>query len=124
MATSQCTKEAIWLRQLLADMGYVQEGATTIICDNQGCIQLAKNPMHHSRTKHIDIQYHFIREKLEMEEICLSYCPTEHMIADVLTKALAKDMHHLLSRAMGLEFFDNSQSENVVGKALNEERKP
>jgi hypothetical protein len=124
MATSQCTKDAIWLRQLLADVGYVQEGATSIIRDNQGCIQLAKNPMHHFRTKYIDIQHHFIREKLETEEICLSYCPTEHMIADVLTKALAKDRHHSLSRAMGLEVFDNSQSGSVEGKTLNEERKP
>jgi hypothetical protein len=91
MATSQYTKEAIWLRQLLADVGYVQEGVTSIMCDNQGCIQLANNPMHHSRTKLIDIQHHFIREKLETEEIYLSYCPTKHMIADVLTKALAKE---------------------------------
>jgi hypothetical protein len=72
MTTSQCTKEAIWLRHILADVEYVQEIATSIMCDNQGCIQLAKNPMHHSRTKHIDIQHHFIREKLETEEICLS----------------------------------------------------
>jgi hypothetical protein len=85
--------------------------------DNQGCIQLAKNPMHHSRTKHIDIQHYFIREKLETEEICLSYCPTEDMIADVFTKTLANDRHHLLSRAMDLEVFDNSQSESVEGKA-------
>jgi hypothetical protein len=87
MAISQCTKEAIWLRQLLADVGYVQKEATSVMCDNQGCIQHAKNPMHHYRTKHIDIQHNFIREKLETEDICLSYCPTEHMIADVLTKA-------------------------------------
>jgi hypothetical protein len=124
MATTQCTKEAIWLRQLLADVGYVQEEATSIMCDNQGCIQLAKNPMNHSRTKHIDIQHHFIKEKLETEEICLSYCPTEHMIADLLTKTLANDRHHSLSRAIGLEVFDNPQSGNVEGKILNEERKP
>ncbi len=60
MATSQCTKEAIWLRKLMADVGLVQVGATTIMCDNQGCIALAKNPTHHSCTKHIDIQHHFI----------------------------------------------------------------
>jgi hypothetical protein len=102
----------------------MQEGATSIMCDNQGCIQLAKSLMHHSRTKHIDIQHHFIREKLETEEICLSYCPMEHMIADVLTKALAKDRHHSLSKAMGLEIYDNLQSVSVEGKALNKERKP
>jgi hypothetical protein len=55
MATCQCTKEAIWLRKLMADVGLVQDGAINIMCDNQGCIALAKNPTHHSRTKHIDI---------------------------------------------------------------------
>ncbi len=119
MATSHCTKEAIWLRQLLADVGYVQEGATSIMCDNQGCIALAKNPTHHSRTKHIDIQHHFIREKLETGEICLNYCPTEDMMADVLTKALAKDRHQALTRAMGLQVFDYSQSGSVEGRALD-----
>ena len=114
MATSHCTKEAVWLRQLLADVGYVQEGPTSIMCDNQGCIALAKNPTHHSRTKHIDVQHHFIREKLENQEICLKYCPTEDMIADVLTKPLAKDRHQALTKAMGLEAFDYSQSGSVA----------
>ena len=91
MAASQSTKEVIWLCKLLADVGFVQENATTIMCDNQGCIALAKNPTHHSRTKHIDVQHHFIREKLESGKISLKYCPTEDMVADVLTKALAKD---------------------------------
>ncbi len=57
MATSQCTKEAIWLRKFMADVGLVQNGATNIMCDNQGCIALAKNPTHHSRTKHINIHH-------------------------------------------------------------------
>ena len=63
MATSHATKEAIWLRLLTADVGCAQREATTIMCDNQGNISLTKNPTHHSRTKHIDVQYHFIREK-------------------------------------------------------------
>ena len=53
-----------------------------------------KNPTHHSRTKHIDMQHHFICEKLESGEITLKYCPTEDMVADVLTKALAKNPTH------------------------------
>ena len=116
MTTSHCTKEMVWLRQFLADVGYVQEGPTSIMCDNQGCIALAKNPTHHSRTKHIDVQHHFNREKLENQDICLKYCPTEDMIADVLTKPLAKDRHQTLTRAMGLEAFDYSQSGSVEGR--------
>ena len=119
MATSHCTKEAVWLGQILVDVGYVQEGPTSIMCDKQGCITLANNPIHHYRTKHIDVQLHFIRERLENREICLKYCPTEDMIADVLTKPLAKDRHQALTMAMGFEAFDYSQSGNVEGKALD-----
>ena len=63
MATSQSTKEAIWLRKLLADVGFSQEGATTIMCDNQGCIAFAKNPTHHARTEHIVLKFNRIRGK-------------------------------------------------------------
>ena len=92
----------------------MQEGATTIMCDNQGCIALAKNPTNHSRTKHIDIQHHFIRERLESGEICLRYCPTQDMVADVLTKALAKERHQNLRRSLGLFDIDGLQSGSVV----------
>ena len=60
MAMSHSTKEAIWLRQLMADVTCTQDGATSIMCDNLGSIWLAKNTTHHLRTKHIDVQYHFI----------------------------------------------------------------
>jgi hypothetical protein len=120
MATSQCTKEAIWLRKLMADVGLVQVGATSIMCDNQGCIALAKNPTHHSRTKHIDIQHHFIREKLESGEIGLKYCPTQDMVADVLTKALAKERHQNLTRSMGLGVLDYLQSGSVEDYDVDE----
>jgi hypothetical protein len=120
MATSQCTKEAIWLRKFMADVGLVQVGATSIMCDNQGCIALAKNLTHHSCTKHIDIQHHFIREKLESGEIGLKYCPTQDMVADVLTKALAKERHQNLTRSMGLGVLDYLQSGNVEDYDVDE----
>ena len=119
MATSQCTKEAIWIRKLMEDVGYVQEEAMPIMCDNQGCIALAKNPKHHSRTKHIDVQHHFIREKLEQGIIALKYCPTQAMVADVLTKALARPRHEMLREAMGLKTLDNLQSGSVVDVVEN-----
>ena len=57
---SIATQEAVWLRVLLDDMGFKQDNAITIFEDNQGAIALAKNPTHHSRTKHIDIKYHYV----------------------------------------------------------------
>ena len=119
MATSHCIKEMIWFWQLLADGGDVQEGPTSIMCDNQECIALAKNLTLHSCTKHIDVQHHFIREKLENKEICLKYYPTEDMIADVLTKPLGKDGHQTLTKAMALEAFDYLQIECVKDRALD-----
>ena len=79
----------------------------------------AKNLTHHSCTKYIDLQHHFIREKQKIQEIYLKYCPTKDVIADVLTKTLAKDRHQALIDAIGLKAFDYSQSESVEGRALD-----
>ena len=94
MATIQCTKEAVWLRQLLADVGYVQEWPTSIMCNNQGYIAPAKNPTYHSHTKHINVQHHFIREKLEKTRDIFECCPIEDIIAEVLIKALGIGINH------------------------------
>ena len=68
--------QAVWLRRLLVDCLQVQEGATMIFCDNKAMIAVTKNPTFHSRTKHIDIRYHFIRTRVSNEEITLSYYNT------------------------------------------------
>ena len=103
MAASHLAKEAMWLRLLMADVGCMLDGATTVKCDNQGCIALVKNPKHHSRTKHIDVRHHFIHEAIEDNIIELEYCPTKGMVADVLTKALARECHVMLTKAMELK---------------------
>ena len=56
--------------------------------DNQGCIAMTENPIIHKRSKHIDIKYHFTRERVEMGEVRLEYVATEHQLADMMTKAL------------------------------------
>jgi hypothetical protein len=102
MAATQATKEATWLIQLLKDLNQNIPKPLTIKCDNQSCISIAKNPVHHQRTKHIDIQYHYVREKLKDNLITLQYCPTDQMVADLLTKALAKGKHNIHIEALGL----------------------
>ena len=118
MVTSHYTKKMVWFKLFLVDVGYVQERLTSIMCDNQGCKALAKNHIYHSCTKHIDVQHHFIREKLENQDICLKFCLNEDIILDVLTKPFAKDRHQALTKAMGVEAFDYLQSKNVEGRAL------
>jgi len=102
-ALAQAIKEAIWLQALLKDLGMEKYAPRTINCDNQGAIALAKNPTHHARTKHIDIQLHFVRDHVERGTIELMYCPTEDMVADIMTKALARDRHARLMGLMGLK---------------------
>jgi hypothetical protein len=77
--------------------------AMVIRCDNQGAISLTKNPTQHARTKHIDVQHHFVRERVENGEVTFEYCSTEEMVADVLTKALPKERHYKLISMFGLE---------------------
>ena len=88
VALSKATQEAIWLRRLLNSLGDEIRSPTTIFEDNQGAIDLSKNPKHHDRTKHIDICHHFVRERVATKEIAVTYCPTEEMTADIMTKGL------------------------------------
>nr|KYP41864.1 Copia protein [Cajanus cajan]KYP41874.1 Copia protein [Cajanus cajan]KYP41875.1 Copia protein [Cajanus cajan]KYP41878.1 Copia protein [Cajanus cajan] len=67
-----------------------QDGPTTIYCDNKSAIAITKNLVHHSRTKHIAIKYHFIREVETTKEIKMEYCKTEEQVADIFTKALPR----------------------------------
>jgi hypothetical protein len=62
---------------------------------------------------HIDVQHHFIRENIENKIIELKYCPTQYMVADILTKALARDRHELLSEIIGLEYNATLQSGSI-----------
>jgi hypothetical protein len=70
--------------------------AVTIAVDNQSCIALSRNPEYRARTKHIDIQHHFVREAVENEEIVTEFCPTGEMVADALTKPLPTIKHQFL----------------------------
>jgi hypothetical protein len=88
IATTHAAKEAIWIRKLMSELGHEQKQPTTIFEDNKSCIALANNPVFHMRTKHIDIQYHFIREAIKQQHVSLEYCPTEQMTADAFTKPL------------------------------------
>ena len=76
--------------------------ATTVYSDSQGAIALGKNPEHHKRTKHSDIQHHYVREQVAAGAITSPYNSTDDMVADVLTKPLAVDRHSKLARAMGV----------------------
>ena len=94
-------QEAIWIRRLLQCIGE-KDNTVTVFEDNQGAIKMAQNPVMHSRTKHIDIRYHFIRETIVDGTVTLRYCPTKDMRADCLTKSLSKGRFEMLRKNLGL----------------------
>ena len=81
-------KEALWLRSLIGELFAPFNEPTMLFSDNQSAIALSKDHQYHTRTKHIDIHFHFICWVVENRKICLIYCPTADMVADTLTKAL------------------------------------
>lgn len=111
IALSSAAQEATWLRRILAELGN-STGCVPLMEDNQGAIALAKNPVAHARTKHIDIRYHYIREAVQSGLIDLQYCPTHEMCADLLTKLLPKVQFERLRLALGMETLPSVQSTN------------
>lgn len=89
-ALCSATCEAIWLRRILEDVGEEQKAPTVIKCDNQSRIKVANNLVYHARSKHIEIQHHFVREKTQSKEINLVYCNTNENVPDIFTKPLGK----------------------------------
>jgi len=105
MSLTQGVKEALWLAELLADLGALRHKSEIrqVQCDNQGVIALTKNPQYHARTKHIDMQYHFLQQHIESGSIQLTYCPTHEIVADSFTKPLPCPLFetHVLGLGLG-----------------------
>ena len=89
-ALCAATCEAIWLRRLLNDAGKEQKNPTSIKSDNQSTIKLAYSLVFHKNTKHIDTQFHFFKEKIQLKEIIVEYCKTCDNMDDIVTKPLAR----------------------------------
>jgi len=104
ISACSATQTAIYIRQVLMDLGLKQYEPTMIMEDNQACIAMSNNPITHKRTKHIDVRYHFVREKVESKEVELVYLPTQYQLADILTKPLSNiRLAMIRNRMMGYE---------------------
>eukprot|EP00253_Pinus_taeda_P008742 PITA_08742 len=86
----EASKEALWLQQILSEFGFQQQHPTTLWCDNQSAIQLCKDPVHHQRSKHIELHMHFIRNLIHDHVLEVQYCSTADQVADIFTKALTE----------------------------------
>ncbi|MCO5600088.1 hypothetical protein L7F22_054196 [Adiantum nelumboides] len=117
VATSNCeakyraiftaTVECVWLRRLMADLGVGQDTANTIYTDSQSALAVARNPIFHARTKHIEVHYHYVRERLSAGEMSLAYVPTQDNPANLFTKALSHEKLEAFCKALGLPPFVN-----------------
>ena len=87
VAASSCRAQLLWMRQTLRDYGY-KLNRVPHLCDNESAIKLAYNPIEHSRTKHIDIRHHFLRDHSIKGDIEVSHVRTEDQLADIFTKPL------------------------------------
>ena len=112
VALSETSKQVAWVAQMLSELGIEYQKPIKMNEDNQGTIALTNNPILSRRSKHIDIRYHYIREQLKNGLITLSYCPTTEMVADLLTKSLAKPILESLRSMMSLSY---SSSRGSVG---------
>ena len=102
--------EVLWVKQLLKDLGLTHLGSTTIFCDNKSALAIAANPVHHEKTKHVEIDCHFIREQAVEGNINPTYVPTTEQVADVFTKILTVGQHQILLNKLGVNV-PNSQLE-------------
>jgi hypothetical protein len=101
IAAGSCCTQLLWMKTLLGDYRFSQD--TMIInYDNTSAINISKNPVHYSRTKHIDIRHHFLRDLVESEVVSLSFIPTDNQLADILNKPLDGSRFESLVKAIGV----------------------
>uniref|UniRef100_A0A6V7J2D0 Reverse transcriptase Ty1/copia-type domain-containing protein n=1 Tax=Bracon brevicornis TaxID=1563983 RepID=A0A6V7J2D0_9HYME len=103
MALNEATKEAVHLQRFLVEMGFTNLAKGILMCDNNGALKLAKNPVFHNRTKHIDVKHHAVRDIINSNSgPKLEYISTNDMGADILTKGLAKPKHNKCLEILGI----------------------
>ena len=102
VAATKCVSHAIWLRNLLKELNMSQVEPTEIRVDNKSAIALAKNPVFHDRSKHIDTRYHYIRECVASSEVQLKFVKSRDQIADIFTKPLKTEDFIRLRRSLGI----------------------
>jgi len=108
VAVTACC-QVVWLGRLLAELTGEEARAPVLMVDNQSAIALAKNPVHHDRSKHIDIKYHFIRDCVDGGRIKLEYVETARQLGDILTKPLGRVRLMELKAQIGVEEIKQEQ---------------
>ncbi|CAM8938926.1 unnamed protein product [Rhodiola kirilowii] len=101
IAAAACCAQILWLRNQLSDFN-LHFDQVPIFCDNTSAISIAKNPVQHGKSKHIEIKHHFLRDCVEKELVTINFCRSEDQVADIFTKSLHKDAFEKLRMELGL----------------------
>ncbi|GJS57632.1 hypothetical protein Tco_0652416 [Tanacetum coccineum] len=101
VSARKACQQALWIKQALVDYD-INLDDIPVLCDNKGAIDLSKNPVLHSRTKHIEIRHHFLRDNVQKGNISIEKVSFEDNIADILTKPLKRESFNLLRLGLGL----------------------
>nr|GEX26946.1 retrovirus-related Pol polyprotein from transposon TNT 1-94 [Tanacetum cinerariifolium] len=115
VSLSACCAQVLWMRTQLTDYGF-QFDKIPIYCDSKAAISISCNPVQHSRTKHIDVRYHFIKEKIEKGMVKLFFVGTEYQLADLFTKALPEERFKYLVIRLGMRCLTLDELEVLVNE--------
>ena len=118
MALTKGTKQLIWLQCFIQELGIDQSQPTSLRSDNLGTIMLSQDATYHMHTKHINVTYHFIHEKVASHEVALTYIPMKDNIADILMKGFKLHQHCYLMGKLGFGV-RNFSLRGSVGNNIN-----
>ncbi|XP_045810820.1 uncharacterized mitochondrial protein AtMg00810-like [Trifolium pratense] len=110
IAASLNTCQAIWLKNLIEEISQDRCETVTLKIDNVSAINLAKNPIAHGRSKHIELRFHYLREQVSNGNLALMHCRSEEQVADLLTKAVTVQVFEKLRSEMGIETVDHNMN--------------
>ncbi|GKE51275.1 hypothetical protein Tco_1486431 [Tanacetum coccineum] len=116
VSLSTCCAQVLWLRTKLIDYGFHFD-KIPMYCDSKAAIDISCNPVQHSRTKHIDVRYHFIKEHVEKGIVELFFVRTEYQLADMFTKALSKDRFKNLIRRLSIRCLTPEELEVLANES-------
>ena len=101
IAARSCCTQLLWMKKLFHDYGIPQD-TMCVFYDNTSAINLSKNPIQHSKSKHIEIRYHFIRDLVEDKVVCLEFIHTDNLKADIFTKPLDGPLFESLRKTISV----------------------
>nr|GFC78994.1 retrovirus-related Pol polyprotein from transposon TNT 1-94 [Tanacetum cinerariifolium] len=115
VSLSTCCAQVLWMRTQFIDYGFYFD-KIPMYCDSKSAIAISCNPVQHSHTKHIDVRYHFSKEKVEKGIVELFFVGTEYQLADLFTKALPVERFQYLIRRLGIRWFTPAELEALANE--------